>query len=199
MAIIKVGEIYTKQFGDHDEPNVEVAFGALPVGYSILKAFQNLEPDSKFKLALELTQEQFEEAHAALFAALKDLNAEGNYKLDDDELKDLLKKNLDKSKNNPGMFRFYASKKMSYTDKETKKLLPTHVACYDATTKEELADGVRLGAGSIVRSNFIVSLFKKGKSVLLHIKPKSVHVVEAVDVPRKDNSLSHEGLDGYDY
>ena len=197
MATINCGPVEDFKFGDKVEPRFEVALGGLPVAYSVLKPYRNINPDDKYKLSLKLNAEQFEEVKAAMLERLGELNVAGAFGATAKQLDELLARAVGESTKEDGVFRFYGSKRMGFKDKD--EMLARRMLCVDGETKEAIEGGVSLGAGSVVRSVFSVSLFKKDKQVLLKIEPTRVVVIKLVEPPKRE-SISHDGLaDSYDY
>lgn len=189
MSIISVGEIFESKFGDRVEKKFEILLGGLPVSYSILRPHRNLEADSKYKLALKLNEEQFKEIHGAILSKLEQLNKEGGYGASKKKLEEILDRVVGEATNSEGAFRLFGSKKMAFTNKDSGQLEPTQLKVYDKVISEEsLVKDVMLGAGSKVRSSFIVSLFKKGTQVFMNMNPNVVVVLEKVDVPRSEKA-----------
>lgn len=204
MAIMKIGKPFVAKFKGNEEPRVEIALGGLPVAYSRLKVAKELDEEDRFQLTLQLTAEQKDEIQEALLEVLRDLNERGNYGASPDELEEILGRAVGESTREPGTYRFYGSKAMGFRDKETGEFVAFNMPVYNGIVSEDarVAGGVMLGAGSVVRSTFVISLFKKKKQVLLNIQPSVVVVLKKVDPPKRDvQHLDHDGLEdsAYDY
>lgn len=205
MAIIKVGKVFNTKFAGREEPRIEVALGGLPVTYSVFHSPKRpIVADDKVKLNLQLNEAQFQEINAAMLEALDALNEAGGFKATKKILAQALEQAVSASTAHEGLYRFYGSRKMGFMDKETNEFTPFNVPIYNGSVDAEnlITGGINLGAGSIVRSTFILSLWRdKAKAVHLNINPNMVVVVSKVDPPKRD-SISHDGLDdssSYDY
>ncbi len=196
MPIIKCGNIFEAKFGTGKEPRIEVALGGLPVTFSQIRPHRTIAKEDKYRLSLQLNEEQFNEVHAAMLEALEALNKAGSYGATKKQLEEVLSRAVGPSTVHEGTFRFYGSRGMGYPSKESGEMEPINLPVYDGVISEDtkIAGGVSLGAGSVVRSTFIISLFKSGKQVLLNINPSKIVIVKKVEPPKRE-SLSHDGLD----
>lgn len=203
MSIIKVGELFPYKFGDKEELRFEVLLGGLPGTFFSLKPFRNIKEDDKYQIALQLTKEEYDEIEAEFLPKLMELNEQGGYGAKKKELQDLFSRVVGESTREEGTYRFYGSRKMGYLDRETQEMKPFSLNCYDGGMSEDklIEGGVRLGAGSIVRSKFVVSLFRGKGGVFMNLNPVSVVVLKHVEPPKRE-SLNYEGVDdssAYDY
>lgn len=199
MPIIRCGEISMRRFRGTEEPFFEVALGGLPVLYSILKPFKQPGADDRYKLSLRLTPEQYEEVRTEFMARLKELNREGGYGATEKQLEEKFNQVIGPCTTHEGSYRFFGSKLMAYRSKDTGEYVAASMNVYDAEGKL-IEGGVALGSGSIVRSKFSVSLFKKDKQIFMNLNPISATVLHLVEPPKRE-SVGHEGLDdsAYDF
>lgn len=201
MAIIKSGEVFTRKFGDREEPAIDVVLGDLPVQFSILAPFRRLDSTHKYKLTLTLNKEQFGEVQKEMAHAIEQLNEEGKYGATKKEIQECIAQAINESTKEPGTFRFLGSRKMGFTSRETGEMQAYSIHCYDGEVTEDtyLEGGVKLGAGSVVKSKYQVSIWRdQQKKLRLNINPIEVVVVNKVEPPERAR-LGYDGVDSYDY
>lgn len=203
MAIIKSGDVYQGKFMGNNECRVDVVLGALPVIYSVLAPYRTIEQDSKYQLNLKLDKKQYEEVKAEVAGALKRLAEEAeDFSATSKQIDDAISRAIRESKKEPGTFQFFGSRKMGFVSRETGDMTAITLNCYDKEVNEDslIEGGARLGAGSVVKSKFTLSLWKNSqKQVCLNINPVEVVVLEKVEPPKR-STLGYDGVSSdYDY
>ncbi len=204
MAIIKTGKPFKAKFKDNVETRVDVMLGGLPVLYSQLAPLAHISPKDSYRLALGLTEEQYNEVIETLTPVLTELGVENGIALKKTQLEALLGRAIGPSKLEPGTFRFYGSKRMGFTSRDTGETIPFNMPVHNGSIADEnVIENPILGKGSIIRSSFTMSLFTKDKDVYLKIEPSVVVVLELKELPKREagaHNVSWEGLeDNYSF